>query len=125
MLENGKIECWVCKLELKDNSELKKHMSSILHKENAKTHCVYKRLKDPAEANKTKQAVFKVPEPKNSPSMGPRKISTGAEIAMSDIFASPNRKIPRRKSPSPSPVCEILAVLEAHLFCANGTLIKY
>ena len=94
------MQCWVCKLNLKDHSELKKHMQSMLHKENAKTHCIYKLLKEPLTDKSKANIAFKVPEPRNSPRLSARR--TSGEIAMRDI--SPQRGLPQRKSPCQSPV---------------------
>ena len=90
----------MCKIELKDPAEWKKHMSSLLHKENTKTHCLFKQFKEPSPERLKEDVVFKVPEPKKSPSLSSRK---GSDMQINEVRLSPIVK--GRKALFVSPVC--------------------
>eukprot|EP00826_Nyctotherus_ovalis_P043296 TRINITY_DN4541_c0_g1_i10.p2 TRINITY_DN4541_c0_g1~~TRINITY_DN4541_c0_g1_i10.p2 ORF type:complete len:124 (-),score=17.81 TRINITY_DN4541_c0_g1_i10:315-686(-) len=95
VLENGLMECWVCKIALKDEAELKKHVFSSLHKENAKTHCIYRRFKEQSPSRKRDDTVFKTPDPRISPRI------TGKKQVGSITDASSQMVTIKAKSPSP------------------------
>jgi len=72
---------------------------TILHKENAKTHNPNIRIREPSPVKLKLDAEFKVPEPKNSPALGPRRGSVGSEVfPMGDIKSSPPTKIRKDKN---------------------------
>ena len=61
--ENGKMECIVCDLKLKDMDHWEKHMKSLVHKENLKNYAAKDKDKKPP-AEKTPEE--KAPEEKTS-----------------------------------------------------------
>eukprot|EP00826_Nyctotherus_ovalis_P037107 TRINITY_DN3361_c0_g1_i3.p1 TRINITY_DN3361_c0_g1~~TRINITY_DN3361_c0_g1_i3.p1 ORF type:complete len:209 (-),score=38.69 TRINITY_DN3361_c0_g1_i3:155-781(-) len=60
--EDGIVKCYICKVPLVNNIELKQHLFSKLHKENANTHCIYRLPKN--SQHKRQKKPFKVPEAK-------------------------------------------------------------
>lgn len=122
------MECWICKIDCKDPADWRKHAASFLHKENAKTHCVYTHFKEPSpEPLKEGEPVFKVPAPKKSPAMAPRKSSAGSDFQLGDQrMASPRRSpLPKDRPVSPvSPLAVICGRL-AGTFCGRTTLRRW
>ena len=94
------MECWVCKIALKDENELKKHVFSYLHKENAKTHCIYRRFKEQSPSRLRDDAIFKIPDPRVFPRIRRKRLIQEGEEGVSQMVGV--------HSTSPSPVFTIV-----------------
>ena len=62
LFEDDKVKCYVCKTVLDNHTNIKQHLHSKLHKENANSHCIYRRPK--VLKNKVEKVVYRVPEAK-------------------------------------------------------------